>query len=518
MERKIAVILAAGMGTRLQPETQHMPKCMVTVGAKPILQYQLEMLEESEFDTVVIVVGYHAQVVRSWLSDHATRLNTVIVENRKFSTTNNMYSAYLALERISDWSFDVCYIMNGDVVYERGFLDGVAGDNSGIFVDSSLYLTEAMKVAVDGDDTVKRISKTLGEKESRAVSVDMYRFSKNDTNTLYEHICSTIDRGRVTEWTEVALDELSRNGKLKMKLLDRTGYLWWEIDDLVDKQRALERMKIDLFRPELSNRKLFVFDIDGTLLLGERAVDGAAELLDMLHERGHRVAFVTNNSSLTNADHIARINRVLGKAYSSEKVISSLDHLQTYMKSTEGQVPLIYCLLNERVKTMLRENGLQLTEGLPSGPIVVGFDTELTYEKLKRACTYVQEGKPYILVHRDLRCPTEYGYIPDAGSIGGVIESVTQVGPSYVCGKPEPDFLRLVAEKFGSGIDQMVYVGDRLYTDMKMAEALGVIGIVIDTGETCFDAYFEQYGNCPETPVLFFDSMTFLCHYLRRLK
>ena len=102
--------------------------------------------------------------------------------------------------------------------------------------------------------------------------------------------------------------------------------------------------------------------------------------------------------------------------------------------------------------------------------IVLGFDTTLTYEKLWKLCDFVRAGLPYIATHPDLNCPTETGFMPDVGAGIAFARAATGRDPDLVAGKPNRRIVDAVARKPGLMIEDLAVVGDRLYTDIALAE------------------------------------------------
>lgn len=244
--KRIAIILAAGMGTRLRPETETVPKCLVRVAKKPILEYQLEMLETSGFSKVIVVGGYLVEELRDYILTSKFSDMVELLVNEKFDSTNNMYSLGMAFDNVWSEDWNTVYVLNGDVVFEKSFLarKNDSEEFSGVFVDKTMYIEESMKVTLGEDGYISDISKKIGEDSHYAVSVDMYRFQREEAKIFYKRIKEIINSGRVNQWTEVALSELFREGLLKMVPVDISGYIWWEIDNHEDKLRALSRLKL----------------------------------------------------------------------------------------------------------------------------------------------------------------------------------------------------------------------------------------------------------------------------------
>lgn len=264
-------------------------------------------------------------------------------------------------------------------------------------------------------------------------------------------------------------------------------------------------------RCALTRCKVFAFDMDGTLVLGSKPTRCSGELLDYLREAGKRFVVVTNNSSEPNDRHAERLSRTLGVEVKPEEVYSSLDHLGAYLRR-RGLSERVFALLTRSSAAYLRERyGVSFDEERPR-VVVVGFDRELTYAKLERACILIQKGVPWVLAHPDLRCPTEEGFVPDAGSIAKLIELTTGVKPAATLGKPSGEVLVEVAQRTGVDVGEVCYVGDRLYTDIEMALESGAVPVLVLSGETKLD---DLSAFAARENVLVFSD---LCELLRALR
>ena len=118
---KIAVILAAGIGSRLRPLTLDKPKCMVQAAGRPILDHQLSSYEQAGFDKIYIMGGFRLDIIRAWLATRPSRVAIECVENNEFDTTNNMYSLSLLSQRLAGKAF---YLSNGDVKFSTTHIIG----------------------------------------------------------------------------------------------------------------------------------------------------------------------------------------------------------------------------------------------------------------------------------------------------------------------------------------------------------------------------------------------------------
>ncbi|NLT46010.1 MAG: HAD-IIA family hydrolase [Thermotogaceae bacterium] len=445
---------------------------------------------------------------------HSCKKHELLV-NKEYSSTNNMYSLGMAFDNVWNEDWNTVYVLNGDVVFEKSFLKNASGESSGVFVDKTMYIEESMKVILGEDGYISDISKKIGEDSYYAVSVDMYRFQREEAEIFYKRIKEILSSGRVNQWTEVALSELFREGLLKMVPIDISGYIWWEIDNHEDKLRTLFRLNLLHDLPDLINCKLFVFDLDGTINLGNRPIDRAPDFIELLRKFGKYTAFLTNNSSMTNQDHKEIIERILGIDVEEREVFSSLDHLKDYLDSKKYEK--IFYVLNDRA---LHQLGVSQNQQLEADAVVVGFDTEITYEKMRKAVILLQKGADLIVVYPDMRCPTDEGFIPNAGSISQLIGSVSGEKVFYVGGKPYPQMIVDIASRFGVELSEIVYFVDRIYTDIKMVEKLPAKAFLMLTGETNFEDLLDDtdlIGGLETNNVFLVENFRFLYRVFERI-
>ena len=234
----------------------------------------------------------------------------------------------------------------------------------------------------------------------------------------------------------------------------------------------------------LCSKKLYLFDMDGTLYLGNRLYDFTLELLDTLKATGRRYLFMTNNSSKSVEDYVRKLG-ALGIEATREDFMTSSQATAYYLhKHHEGQT--LYVCGTESLKEELRTEGFTVTTNLEEVEcIVMGFDTELTFQKLYDVSYLLltRPELPYIATNPDYVCPTEFGSVPDCGSVCDMIYNATKKRP-VVIGKPSPLMPQLAMEKLGVSKEETCVVGDRIYTDVKSGLNAGIAGILVLSGET----------------------------------
>ena len=234
----------------------------------------------------------------------------------------------------------------------------------------------------------------------------------------------------------------------------------------------------------IQNMKLYLFDMDGTLYLGSRLYDFTIELLQEIRRTGGKYLFITNNSSKSVADYVKKLAAFGIEATRDDFMTSSQATAYYLHKYHEGQ--RLYVCGTESLKEELRGEGFTVTTNIDEVDcIVMGFDTELTFQKLHDVSYLLltRPELPYIATNPDLVCPTVFGSVPDCGSVCMMIKNATGKTP-VVIGKPSPLMPQLAMERLGISKEETCVIGDRIYTDVKSALNAGVTGILVLSGET----------------------------------
>lgn len=233
----------------------------------------------------------------------------------------------------------------------------------------------------------------------------------------------------------------------------------------------------------LNNIRCFLLDMDGTIYLGNKLLPGANQFLETLRNQGREYYFLTNNSSRDKAAYVEKLDR-LGIRVTPAQVITSGEATAMYLKSVRPGAS-IFLLGTASLAREFAGYGFTLADkaGNPDF-VVLGFDTTMTYQKLWDACDLIRDGVTYIATHPDLNCPLEGGrYMPDAGAMIACIEASTGRRPKVI-GKPSREIIDAVLSRTGAAREQAAMVGDRLYTDIAMANKAGLTSILVLSGET----------------------------------
>jgi HAD superfamily hydrolase (TIGR01450 family) len=467
------VILAAGVGSRLRPITDKKPKCLVRVSGRPILRYQIDAYKNAGIKKLFIVAGYEAQAIHEYCK-HIKGVEIEIVDNPDFELTNNMYSLFLLHEQLSGNEF---VLSNGDVAIETAVLETLVNEHHQdcVAVDIGIHNDESMKVSVNQNGYIDDISKELTQEQSIGCSIDFYKFSASASDVFFGEIRRIIEvEKNIKDWTEVALQRLFREQRLKFSTCDISSLKWTEIDNY-DDLAAAEKL-FSGFKSRIRDLVNFVFDLDGTLYVGKKIIPGAIDAIKALRAAGKKIYFVSNNSSKSRGDYVRTLGDYGISCHESEIVLST-DSLVAFLEA--NQVKKIHVLGTDSLVETLSRFGFDTCSSSPEY-VVIGYDTELTYEKLVSACGHINAGVDFLATHSDIFCPSELGPVPDVGAFLEMITATTGKKPTRVFGKPDISMLRTL------GIDPAltVVVGDRMYTDIMMARNFGCQSVLVLTGDT----------------------------------
>jgi HAD superfamily hydrolase (TIGR01457 family) len=231
----------------------------------------------------------------------------------------------------------------------------------------------------------------------------------------------------------------------------------------------------------LEKIETYLLDLDGTFYLGSNLYPWSLPFVETMRRLGKRFVFVTNNSSQNGKYYLEKI-RKMGVDITEDQIFTSGQATIFYLKKYNYPKKL-YLVGTPALEEEFKEAGFILTDEDPE-TVVLGFDMTLTYEKLRTACDLIRSGVPFIATHPDFNCPTPEGPIPDCGAMIALITASTGVKPKII-GKPYPEMIEALQAKYGlENPDTIAMVGDRLYTDLAMAKAAGIVGILVLSGET----------------------------------
>ena len=249
----------------------------------------------------------------------------------------------------------------------------------------------------------------------------------------------------------------------------------------------------------LKTKKLYLLDMDGTLYLGDKLFEHSLAFLQAVKDSGGTYLFLTNNSSKGTDSYVKKLN-TLGIPACEDDFFTSTDAACVYLKERVNPACL-YAFGTQSFKRHLRQEGFPVTEEYSDKVdcLLMGYDTELTYQKLIDATKLINRGVTYLATNPDWVCPTEYGYVPDCGSIAQALEHATGRLPLFL-GKPQPEIALLAMEKAGAKPEETLLIGDRIYTDIACGKNAGVATVLVFSGETTREVW-EQSDLKPDFAV-----------------
>ena len=257
---------------------------------------------------------------------------------------------------------------------------------------------------------------------------------------------------------------------------------------------------------KLKNKKLFLLDMDGTIYLDNDLFEGVPEFLKYIRDIGGRYLFLTNNSSKSVEKYVEKL--------ASLGINTTCDDFLTSVNATERQIKdkykKIYVFGTKALKEQLSD--YPITDRLEDDIdcLLMGFDTELTFQKLEDACILLGRDIDYIATNPDYVCPTSYGSVPDCGSVSDMLYNATKRRPRFI-GKPQPDMVYLALEKTGFSADEAVLIGDRLYTDIACGLNAGISSMLVLSGEATMD----DVENGETKPDYIFDDIKSFLEFLK---
>lgn len=243
-------------------------------------------------------------------------------------------------------------------------------------------------------------------------------------------------------------------------------------------------------KAKLAKIKHLALDMDGTIYLGSTLFPFTKKFLADMTEAGISYSFLTNNPSISVSDYLKKLEKLGIEANEDNMYTTSLAAID-YIRSHYPEAKRLFILGTPSMTTQFEEAGFISCADDPDDVpdvLVVAFDKTLAYDRLCRASWWASQGIPYVATNPDRVCPTDQRTVlVDCGSMCKCIEYATGRQPDVCVGKPDPNMLRGVFERYGYQPDEVAMVGDRIYTDTATAHNAGAFGVLVLSGETTLE-------------------------------
>lgn len=244
-------------------------------------------------------------------------------------------------------------------------------------------------------------------------------------------------------------------------------------------------------------------DLDGTIYLGGELIEGALDFLARCDEKGVKRYFLSNNSSRSVKQYVKKL-QAFGIPAEEEDVLLSTHDLLSWLGA--NNITKTWLIGTEGMREMLEEKGIE-TESEEPQYVVIGYDTEISYNKISQASIFMHAGVPLVASHPDMVCPSPDGGLPDVGAYLAMLKVTTGVDPEHISGKPNAGMILHKIEALGLDPARCAMVGDRLYTDLAMATRAGCVGVLVLSGEATMDDVNELEEGAEQQPTVIVKSV-----------
>lgn len=240
----IGVILAAGMAKRLRPLTDTMPKCLLKVGERTLLERTVDAMHQCGICEFVVVTGYRESMIREWLLTHRPQFTFHFLHNADYEHNNNIYSLWMAGEVVRGQEF---LLMDSDILCDPAAVVRIASEpTAALAVNRHECGEEEMKVVVDDDLRITEISKTCHPEDAMGESVGIEKITADYSEALYKELDQMILEEKLIDiFYERAFERLIPQGHT-FRVVDTTNYFSYELDTPEDFNRAQELMPKEL--------------------------------------------------------------------------------------------------------------------------------------------------------------------------------------------------------------------------------------------------------------------------------
>lgn len=279
-----------------------------------------------------------------------------------------------------------------------------------------------------------------------------------------------------------------------------------------------------ILSPDMTERisriRHLALDMDGTIYLGGTLFPFTVEFLEKMKSEGIGYSFLTNNPSRSVADYLKKLEAMGIKADEKDMYTTSLAAID-YIKSHYPSARRIFFLGTPSMISQFEKAGFESCTDDPDDVpdvLVVAFDMTLDFPKLCRAAWWASQGIPYVATNPDRVCPTDQRTVlVDCGSMCKCIEHAVGRRPDITLGKPDPNMLTGIMDRYGLAPEEVAMVGDRIYTDTATAHNAGAFGVLVLSGETTLETAEAVAEDARTNPSPEFFPPDLICRDIKEL-
>ena len=229
-----AVILAAGVASRLKPHTNNTPKCLLKVGDKSILERTIDNLVKNNISEIIVVTGFLREMIEEFLIHNYPELSFTFLYNEKYDSTNNIYSLWMTKSEVLG---DEMLLLDSDIIFDSRIIGQLLSSKHAdcLALRSTKELSEEeIKCLLNNDGSIKEINKTMNPKEAIGESIGIEKFSKDVVFRLFTILDRKIlDKKEVNIYYEAAFQDAMDSG-VKIFPVDVENYKCMEVDTAED--------------------------------------------------------------------------------------------------------------------------------------------------------------------------------------------------------------------------------------------------------------------------------------------
>lgn len=241
-----AIILAAGIGSRLFPHTKDLPKCLLKVGSMNILEYQIMALKKNSIKDIVIVVGHKGEKIIEYINSNKNfeDLNIKIIKNNDYKTTNSSYSLWLAKNELKDGFI----YLNSDLIFDPRLLERLLKSSyeDCIIINRNVNsVNDMFKVKME-QSKILHMNKEMEEEDIAGEAIGPAIFSKEGANKIMTRLSKLVEDEDYSNWCYRIFSDISKEHNFYG--IDCEDLFWKEIDNFEDLENARTQIKkISLF-------------------------------------------------------------------------------------------------------------------------------------------------------------------------------------------------------------------------------------------------------------------------------